>query len=73
MALLGTDGLEAACLCDMEGLGQVETRASMGRPRGTVRRLVRPGRAGVLRALVEWNGLLIGEGDHHEDLHPDCE
>ena len=70
---LGADELEAMRLCDLEGLDQTEAGARMGVSRGTVQRLVKSGRAKVLRALVESNALLIGEGDHHEDLHPDGE
>ena len=70
---LGTDELEAMRLCDLEGLEQIEAGARMGVSRGTVQRLVKSGRAKVLRALVESNALVIGGGDGHEDLHPDRE
>ena len=70
---LGADELEAMRLCDLEGLEQAEAGVRMGVSRGTVQRLVKSGRTKVLRALVESNALLIGEGDHHEDLHPDGE
>jgi len=70
---LGTDELEAMRLCDLEGLDQAEAGVRMGVSRGTVQRLVKSGRAKVLRALVESNALAIGEGAHHEDLHPDRE
>lgn len=70
---LGADELEAMRLCDLDGLEQVEAGERMGVSRGTVQRLVKSGRAKVLRALVESSALVIGEGSHHEDLHSDRE
>jgi len=70
---LGADELEAMRLCDLDGLEQAEAGERMGVSRGTVQRLVKSGRAKVLRALVETSALVIGEGNHDEDLHPDRE
>ncbi len=62
------DELEAMRLCDLEGLEQAEAGDRMGVSRGTVQRLVKAGRAKVLRALVESLALVIGEEGTHEDL-----
>jgi predicted DNA-binding protein (UPF0251 family) len=41
--------------------------------RGTVQRLLKSGRAKVLRTLLHSHALLIEEGGRHEDLYPDPE
>jgi predicted DNA-binding protein (UPF0251 family) len=43
----------------------------MGVSRGTVQRLLKRGRAKVVRALLRSSALLIEEGGHHEDLVSD--
>ena len=65
---LAGDELEAMRLCDLEDLEQAEAGLRMGVSRGTVQRLVKSGRAKVLRALVESLALVIGEEGTHEDL-----
>jgi predicted DNA-binding protein (UPF0251 family) len=57
---LREDELEALRLCDMEGLDQSGAGERMGVSRGTVQRLLKSGRATVVRALVEGGALLIG-------------
>lgn len=65
--------LEAMRWCDLEGAEQEEAGARMGVSRGTVQRLLKRGRAKVVRALVESKALLIERGDTDEDLHTDRE
>jgi predicted DNA-binding protein (UPF0251 family) len=57
---LGEDQLEAIRLCDVEGLHQAVAGDSMGVSRGTVQRLLKTGRATLVRALVENAALVIG-------------
>jgi predicted DNA-binding protein (UPF0251 family) len=64
---LGEDELEALRLCDLEGLDQEEAGRRMGVSRGTVQRLLKAGRANVVRALVEGGALIIGEGADQKD------
>ncbi len=63
--------LEAMRLCDLEGLDQEGAGECMAVSRGTVQRLLKSGRAKVLRALLQSRALLIEEGDHYEDLYTD--
>jgi len=57
---LGEDELEALRLCDVEGLHQAVAGERMGVSRGTVQRLLKTGRATLVRAVVEGAALLIG-------------
>lgn len=59
--------LEAMRLCDLEGLDQQEAGERMGVSRGTVQRLLKTGRAKVVRTLVTNQALVIRKGD--EDAH----
>ena len=63
--------LETMRLCDMEGLSQHDAGLRMGVSRGTVQRLLKRGRARVVRALIESKALLIEKGENDEDLYPD--
>ena len=63
--------LEAMRLCDLDGLDQEGAGERMAVSRGTVQRLLKSGRAKVLRALFQSRALLIEEGDHYEDLYTD--
>lgn len=63
--------LEAMRLCDLDGCDQEAAGKSMEVSRGTVQRLVKSGRAKVLRALLQSDALIIEEGAHHEDLYSD--
>ena len=63
--------LEAMRLCDLEGLDQSAAGERMGVSRGTVQRLLRRGRAKLVKALLRSSALIIEKGDHDEDLHPD--
>jgi predicted DNA-binding protein (UPF0251 family) len=67
---LGLDELEAMRLCDLEGHDQEGAGRRMGISRGTIQRLLKSGRASVLRALVESSALRITEGDGDEAVHP---
>ncbi len=61
---LGEDELEALRICDVEGLHQVIAGERMGVSRGTVQRLLKTGRATMVRAVVENAALVIvSEGD----------
>ena len=57
---LGEDELEALRLCDLEGLHQALAGDSMGVSRGTVQRLLKNGRATLVRAVAENAALIIG-------------
>ena len=61
--------LEAMRLCDLDGCDQEAAGERMAVSRGTVQRLLKSGRAKVLRALLESRALIIEEGDPHEDLY----
>ena len=63
--------LEAMRLCDLEGCDQEEAGKHMAVSRGTVQRLVKSGRAKMIRSLIESRALLIAQGGHHEDLYTD--
>jgi predicted DNA-binding protein (UPF0251 family) len=63
--------LETMRLCDLEGTSQEEAGRRMGVSRGTVQRLLKRGRAKVVRALLESKALLIEKGDTDEDMHTD--
>ena len=63
--------LEAMRLCDVEGYDQTEAGQRMTVSRGTVQRLLKTGRAKVIRCLLETRALVIARGEHHEDLYPD--
>jgi predicted DNA-binding protein (UPF0251 family) len=56
---LPEDQLEALRLCDLEGFDQTEAGERMGVSRGTVQRLLKDGRATLVRAIVENTALLI--------------
>jgi len=58
---LEEDELEALRLCDLEGMDQAAAGERMGISRGTVQRLLKSGRAVVVRALTEGGALVIGE------------
>ncbi len=64
--------LEAMRLCDLDGLDQQAAGKRMTVSRGTIQRLLKSGRAKVLRALLQSRALLIEEGAHHEDLYTDA-
>jgi predicted DNA-binding protein (UPF0251 family) len=66
---LGLDELEAMRLCDLKGLEQESAGARMGVSRGTVQRLVKSGRAKVMRALLDSSALLIEKGETDEAVH----
>jgi len=66
---LEADELEAAYLCDGEGMTQEEAGKLMGVSRGTVQRLVSSARKKVFMALVEESALVIGAGDFHTPGH----
>lgn len=70
VVLLGLDELEAMRLCDLEGLEQESAGARMGVSRGTVQRLVKSGRAKVMRALLDSAALVIEKGETDEVVHP---
>ena len=57
---LRVDELEAMRLCDLEALDQEAAGDRMGISRGTVQRLLKSGRATLVRTLVENRGLVIG-------------
>ena len=61
---LGEDELEALRLCDVEGLHQVLAGEQMGVSRGTVQRLLKNGRATLVRAVVEGAALMIKSGSN---------
>ena len=61
--------LEAMRLCDLEGLDQEAAGRRMGVSRGTIQRLLKCGRAKVLRALLDNRALLISEEAEHEELY----
>jgi predicted DNA-binding protein (UPF0251 family) len=63
--------LEAMRLCDLDGLSQGQAGERMGVSRGTVQRLLKRGRAKVLRALVGSRAILIEKGENDEDLRSD--
>jgi predicted DNA-binding protein (UPF0251 family) len=66
---LGLDELEAMRLCDLEGHEQEEAGERMGVSRGTVQRLLKSGRAKVIRALLDSSALVIEKGESDETLH----
>jgi predicted DNA-binding protein (UPF0251 family) len=61
--------LEAMRLCDLENFDQETAGAKMALSRGTVQRLLKTGRAKVLRSMLHSQALIIKEGAHHEDLY----
>ena len=61
--------LEAMRLCDLENHDQETAGARMSISRGTVQRLLKSGRAKVLRSMLYSQALIIKEGAHHEDLY----
>jgi excisionase family DNA binding protein len=63
--------LEAMRLCDLDGLSQEEAGQRMGVSRGTVQRLIKRGRAKVVRALVGSRAILIEKGESDENLCAD--
>ena len=66
---LGEDELEALRLCDVEGLHQVVAGERMGVSRGTVQRLLKTGRATMVRAVVE-NAALVIVSEEDPQLPP---
>jgi predicted DNA-binding protein (UPF0251 family) len=66
---LGLDELEAMRLCDLEGHEQEVAGVRMGISRGTVQRLLKSGRAKVVRALLDSSALVIEKGESDEALH----
>ena len=68
---LGLDELEAMRLCDLEGLDQEAAGERLAVSRGTVQRLVKSGRAKVVRALVESAALIIERGAGDASVHAD--
>ena len=64
---LGEDQLEALRLCDVEGLHQAVAGERMGVSRGTVQRLLKSGRATLVRAVVENAALLISPEGTDQD------
>lgn len=68
---LGVDELEALRLCDLEGHEQESAGARMGISRGTVQRMLKSGRAKVVRALLDSSALVIEKGEIGEALHSD--
>jgi predicted DNA-binding protein (UPF0251 family) len=63
--------LEAMRLCDVESHDQDEAGQQMGISRGTVQRLLKRGRAKVIRALVETAALVIEKEEQDGSVHPD--
>lgn len=63
---LAVDELEAMRLCDLDALDQESAGDRMGVSRGTVQRLLKAGRATLVRTLVENRALVIG-GDAVEE------
>ncbi len=70
---LGVDELEALRLCDLEGQEQESAGTRMGVSRGTVQRMLKSGRAKVVRALLDSSALVIEKGEIDEALHSDGE
>jgi predicted DNA-binding protein (UPF0251 family) len=66
---LGLDELEAMRLCDLEGDEQEAAGARMGVSRGTVQRLLKSGRAKMLRAVLDSSALVIEKGDADAAVH----
>ena len=71
IARIGLADLEAMRLCDLERLEQKDAGVRMRISRGTVQRLLRSGRAKVLRAILDSSALVIEKGDTDVSLHPD--
>jgi predicted DNA-binding protein (UPF0251 family) len=61
--------LEAMRLCDLENLDQETAGERMKVSRGTVQRLLKSGRAKILKSILQSHALLIKEGAHHENLY----
>jgi predicted DNA-binding protein (UPF0251 family) len=70
---MGLDEMEAMRLCDVDGHDQEAAGARMGVSRGTVQRLLKSGRAKVVRALLESSALIIEGGESDAGLHTDHE
>jgi predicted DNA-binding protein (UPF0251 family) len=68
---LGLDELEALRLCDLEGHEQESAGAQMGVSRGTVQRMLKSGRAKLVRALIDSSALVIEKGENNEAMHSD--
>ena len=68
---LGADELEALRLCYLEGREQETAGVRMGVSRGTVQRLLKVGRAKLVRALLDSSALVIEGGENDEALHSD--
>lgn len=68
---LGLDELEAMRLCDLEGHEQEAAGERMGVSRGTIQRLLKSGRAKMVRALLDSSALVIEQGESDEALHTD--
>jgi predicted DNA-binding protein (UPF0251 family) len=65
------DELEAARLCDLEKLDQKTAWERMRISGRAVQRLLKTGRANLLRALAESRALVIVKVDDHASLHSD--
>jgi predicted DNA-binding protein (UPF0251 family) len=63
--------LEAMRLCDLEGFDQMEAGEQMGVSRGTVQRLLKTGRAKVVRTLITNQALVIRKGEEDAHMHTD--
>ena len=66
---LEVDELEAMRLCDLEGLDQESAGERMTVSRGTVQRLLKRGRANLVRALVTSAALVIEERGDNAVVH----
>jgi predicted DNA-binding protein (UPF0251 family) len=69
---LAVDELEAMRLCDLDALDQEAAGDRMGVSRGTVQRLLKAGRATLVRTLVENRALVVGgdAAEEREDEEP---
>ena len=70
---LDLDELEAMRLCDIEHCDQAEAGRRMGISRGTIHRLVKSGRAKVLRSILNSHALIIESEElenRYESMHP---
>lgn len=56
---IAADELEAAGLCDVEGMTQAEAGEAMGVSRGTIQRLVTSGREKIIAAIIAGKALEI--------------
>lgn len=66
---LEVDELEVMRLCDLDGLDQESAGERMNVSRGTVQRLLKRGRANLVRALVTSSALVIEERGDNAVVH----